>query len=567
VKYSNYRILTAKIGRIMQLILENPYRVLGLPITASDREIAKRGDDLAMYIEMGMTKKFEHDYLFDTNAISRTKESLQRAISQLELGSQKIFHSIFWFSNANSVDQLAFELVKEGELDKAKQFWLKQTSNEVNPKNASNYRNFAIFNILQLNTNEDDYLECFIKQGKSLFQGSSPSNDDNLLQKIGGDNNRLGQSDIQLFLMEEFQKHIFSKSNGYSSEGIEKDFLDIFSDADESIRTKAIKKFTEEPIHRIEIAVEECKKKRVNDNLKAYPAADALLVSAQKQLTILEKTLSKQDIHYQFIADKVADELLACSTSYYNYTIKQDDSCKPLDIAEKISFWAKTIAVGLEIRRKIYDDLDTIADLRKQALVEPLIDEISLALTTLPIFNLITLNQIESIPITLTRFINTGLPALKSIKNINRSEYCKWSEVFINVVLNYSILYGNKANKPNYADVIKVLGNVEDLPMPSDLEKRFNENYNILRSNNEQQKPSSGGCYIATLVYGDYDSPEVLVLRRFRDNVLAKSIVGQLFIKFYYSTSPSLVKALKNRHFIQDGIRKILNAVVRRLSK
>jgi hypothetical protein len=189
----------------MKLILENPYRVLGLPITASDREIAKRGDDLAMYIEMGMTKKFEHDYLFDINPIARTKESLQRAISQLELGSQKIFHSIFWFSNANSVDQLAFELVSEGELDKAEQFWLKQTSIEVSPKNASNYRNLSIFKILQLNGNEDDYLEGFIQLGKSLFQGSSHSNDDSLLQKVGGDNNRLGQSDIQSFMMEQFQ--------------------------------------------------------------------------------------------------------------------------------------------------------------------------------------------------------------------------------------------------------------------------------------------------------------------------------------------------------------------------
>jgi hypothetical protein len=115
--------------------------------------------------------------------------------------------------------------------------------------------------------------------------------------------------------------------------------------------------------------------------------------------------------------------------------------------------------------------------------------------------------------------------------------------------------------------VIKILGHVEELPMPSDLEIRFNENYNILRANKQQQTTSSGGCYIATLVYGDYDSPEVLVLRKFRDNVLAKSIAGRLFIKFYYSTSPRLVRALKNQNIIQNGIRKVLDSLVKRLSK
>ena len=28
---------------------------------------------------------------------------------------------------------------------------------------------------------------------------------------------------------------------------------------------------------------------------------------------------------------------------------------------------------------------------------------------------------------------------------------------------------------------------------------------------------SSSGCYIATMVYGDYDEPQVMVLRDFRD--------------------------------------------------
>ena len=45
--------------------------------------------------------------------------------------------------------------------------------------------------------------------------------------------------------------------------------------------------------------------------------------------------------------------------------------------------------------------------------------------------------------------------------------------------------------------------------------------------------PSSGGCYIATAVYGSYDCPQVWTLRRFRDFKLAKSLGGRIFIKLY----------------------------------
>ena len=62
----------------------------------------------------------------------------------------------------------------------------------------------------------------------------------------------------------------------------------------------------------------------------------------------------------------------------------------------------------------------------------------------------------------------------------------------------------------------------------------------IKGQSNSQGK--AGGCYIATAVYGSYDCPEVWVLRRYRDFVLAKSGPGCVFIRFYYALSPVLVK-------------------------
>ena len=82
--------------------------------------------------------------------------------------------------------------------------------------------------------------------------------------------------------------------------------------------------------------------------------------------------------------------------------------------------------------------------------------------------------------------------------------------------------------------------------------------------------PSNGkkeGCYIATCVYGSYDCPEVLVLRRFRDSTLKASVLGRAFIRCYYAISPTLVSLFGNKTWFRDALRKPVDALVRNLQK
>jgi len=65
-----------------------------------------------------------------------------------------------------------------------------------------------------------------------------------------------------------------------------------------------------------------------------------------------------------------------------------------------------------------------------------------------------------------------------------------------------------------------------------------------------------GGCYIATVVFNDYNSYEVLLLRRFRDLYLKKYFLGRIFINLYYKISVYCLKFLKY---------KILNKIIKKL--
>lgn len=75
------------------------------------------------------------------------------------------------------------------------------------------------------------------------------------------------------------------------------------------------------------------------------------------------------------------------------------------------------------------------------------------------------------------------------------------------------------------------------------------------------------GCYIATCVYGSYDCPKVWTLRRFRDDVLSKRLIGKLFIKSYYKISPILVRLFGNMLWFKVLWKNILDVLVRCLNK
>lgn len=82
-----------------------------------------------------------------------------------------------------------------------------------------------------------------------------------------------------------------------------------------------------------------------------------------------------------------------------------------------------------------------------------------------------------------------------------------------------------------------------------------------------KQEESSDGCYVATAIYGSYDCPEVWTLRRYRDNQLAKTWHGRLFIHTYYAISPTLVKWFGNTQWFKNMWKPKLDKMVDRLQK
>lgn len=101
------------------------------------------------------------------------------------------------------------------------------------------------------------------------------------------------------------------------------------------------------------------------------------------------------------------------------------------------------------------------------------------------------------------------------------------------------------------------------------MQKEDDEEYEKIMGQPKPQKSASSGksgCYIASACYGNEFAPEVLHLKLFRDNILAKNYFGRLFIKTYYLVSPPIAEKLKNKEKLNAFIRnQILNKIVKHI--
>lgn len=127
-----------------------------------------------------------------------------------------------------------------------------------------------------------------------------------------------------------------------------------------------------------------------------------------------------------------------------------------------------------------------------------------------------------------------------------------------------------ESNIALHEDVAALLKKIEENPERA---KKIAERILEMDPNNAEAKrilgigqKSSGGCYVATTVYGSYDCPQVWTLRRYRDDTLSRSWYGRAFIRAYYATSPTLVKWFGKSVWFTNLWKPKLDRMVRELN-
>ncbi len=91
----------------------------------------KRISELEMYLEIGKPVVYDTDFPFLT-PVERSSEVVRHASNKIENDEDRFFNSLFWFWNVDTTDELALDVLKEGNIDGAIRLLEKQATNGDN---------------------------------------------------------------------------------------------------------------------------------------------------------------------------------------------------------------------------------------------------------------------------------------------------------------------------------------------------------------------------------------------------------------------------------------------------
>lgn len=556
----------------MRLIEENPFRVLGLPVDASEKEIVKRVSDLEIFAEMGKEKQYDSDldYIAPMN---RTPELIKEARQKIEQPKSKFYQSLWWFWPNNSVDELALDVLQDGDYKKALSLWHDAIKGESPTRNnISNFKNLGLL-ALWLSLKGDKISKDTFRNGLSFTGRFMQSEAFNVYQSSILEESSLYELDQSTgnFVNDLYSELDTSFNNGSAIS--QKKFLSYVEEFPAKAKKSIKESLINTPRHNIEKEIQQTKARRKENPSNAAKIGFALQEAVRGDVEKLKSILSKNDTDYQLVVDKLAEELLECSISYYNYHLDHNTNIDPGEDTLKCIKLADEFAEGQRIKSRIKDNLPTIQEWVNNKEERQKFKEVEEE-------NNFILNKLEKIgskqrlAISDAKdLVNSCKPKLRVLKQklgSDNESYIGATNAVVNTALNIIIGVINE-NAPSYRgdpaaqgyiQVVKeaypVMASMSELDMSGDVKKRYNENKRIISNTKSQINKSQGGCYVATMVYGDYDHPKVKLLRNYRDEVLTSSYAGRLFIKLYYKYSPGLVDRIKGYHRINNAIRFLL---------
>jgi hypothetical protein len=324
----------------MQLVLNNPYRILGLLVGTQAAKHVRHVNRLKESIEAEVDP--DEDFSFPSfGYFDRSLDSINSASSKIHLESGKISAALFWFYNGNDIeDDAAFDLLKDGAIKDCVNVWAKLTNDsEIEPTNASAFFNVSTL-LLNSGVREQKINESILFRGIKMKLRFLESNCyTELLNVINIDCNKYSKIELQLIFLNQIFEEI-TKTSNYNSIT----FISAINVINFSAKEDFLNSFTEQPIKKIEEEISISKSKRQLNKRDAEIYGKELFDKTEKSIQELQNILENNDLKYQNIADKLANEILQCGIDFFQEF--KDEDFDPSNDSLQLFKIASSIAVG-----------------------------------------------------------------------------------------------------------------------------------------------------------------------------------------------------------------------------
>jgi len=480
----------------MNLVRQNPYNTIGVFAGVNQRTLAKQKSKINALQRVGKKVVFKEDFEF-IGKPDRSKEDINNAFSNIEINKNRVFYSLFWFTQIDHIDKTAFSNLQANNIEKAKDIWQKVIEDKpVNKNNFSAYNNLGTLKLYSAFSNSTiDFDE--LKTGILLKTELIKSEEFKDFCELVADETYKVNQDKEL---ESFIVAIIEQTNNKGLNDTNKPPVFI-SQINEKLKDIIAKNYTSKPINNIENKVKQAKNSCHQNPEKGFELGLSLFNNTKDDLSILSKILGKTDMRYKMIADKLADEVLLCAVDYFNcYNKKEEEHEGELgeDILQLLKA-AKSVAVSSQIREKVSENIEALQKWiedkplrKKQKLIE---EDLKFVNNKLDRFEKLT-NSIDN--------ADDLLISCKSKLQNTRNTLGAYDELYLNIsstVVKYALqmliqvvneeqkIYQNNRDVLGLMDVkslfeksLRVSKKIGAFDMTPEMRKYYNNNHDTLKS-------------------------------------------------------------------------------------
>lgn len=344
----------------MELIKNNPHRLLGILVGTSPKVILGRVNNLKIYLSAEEEiPEEELPYGFDRiGKIVRTLDTLNSANSKLNIASEKILNSIFWFYEGSKVgDKDAFESMRDGDHENASEVWQSIIGEkDINASNSSAFHNLSILKINSAFKSSRVFIKV-LEEGVQMQLKFLDSNYSDIFFSSFVDN--FESKDVakyQLIFLKAIQEEL-DKYDSFSSDKV----IELVANINFKAKDEFLKESIQKPIKLIEGLISETKKRRNENVSDAEIYGMELYENSIDLMSQVKNILGKTNLKFKSISDKLADEILQCGIDFFN-EFKEEEFVNPSENSMQLFIYANELAQGDLIQQRVNENIEVLQD-------------------------------------------------------------------------------------------------------------------------------------------------------------------------------------------------------------
>lgn len=315
-------------NKCLDIIANNPYRILGVYSNCSLKEITANKTKASRYASVGKSVSFDNDIVDLLPQISRTSESIDNAFSDLSLPLDKLKYSLFWFANDSTIDGMALEYIQAGNSEKALELFGKR-------ENWSSLINRGVLS----------FISGKIMKAIRFIMTVIHNEDyrDALVLSICGETFHTNEMELSHIFIDLLRLEI--TDNALLSVLYENGFYESVDYVKKNIIISLVVTINRE--------IEKTKNIDNNNAESCFKTGDALMNNTKNVLNELKFYAGTDDINYQSLANNIAKITLQLGINYHNASGKAVNYDKALSLVK----YAESIAESKLIKDRCSNNL------------------------------------------------------------------------------------------------------------------------------------------------------------------------------------------------------------------